>query len=867
MEGFVSRQRLTERIQTGANGRVTIISAPPGFGKTTFLSAWLAKAQTIKVAWYSLDEDDNEPRRFFAYIAASLSPIEPVSSLELLLEAGVPNPRELTVALINDISEFSSKSVILVLDDYHQITHQPIHDALAYLIDHIPNNIHLVFISRTDPPLPLGRWRVRGQLTEIRADDLRFNGDETAQFLNQTMGLSLSAEDIRTLEARTEGWVAGLQLAALSLKKSTNPSEVISAFAGSNRYVAEYLTDEVLSRQSESLRDFLLKTSILERFNMSLCNHILQSNQSESMLTELERTNLFIIPLDSNSDWFRYHHLFKELLHRRLTQTNQTHISALHRRAAEWLEQNNFLLDAIRHWIAAGEPERVASLAEHAFSQTWGQADLAGLMKRVESLPASVLGEHPSLSAFLGWSWFWLGHDSEKILPLLERAEKNLHGKPDASCHIGRFNVIRSFLRRAVNTDSQAAILLGEQALEQLADDDLLWRGFAELNIAAATHSMGSDLAQAEEAYNETIHLCQTAGDFTTAWVAACARVQVVTERGELGRARMLNAQLLDDMKRKGSTSTMRGWAHINQAGLMYQVNDLEAAWRETNIAIELEKQTGSLPDVELRLFGLLTKLERLRGDESVARHAASELIIRMKRGGVTNAIDRANSIYAELMFRLEDWSAFDAWAQSYHPPQQPLFFPYRLATLMYTRFLTRQKAWEEARRLVEEQARLAYEAGYVEYEMELDIVRAILEMEAGRSTESMQAITHALKIGAPNRYTRIFLDEGEKMKSILSQVQKTMKDDALRTYCEDLLSAFGAPVQVDQSTLIEPLTEREIDVLKLITEGMSNPEIAEKLFLAVGTVKTHVKHIYGKLGVDDRVTAASRARELGLSN
>lgn len=866
-EGYVSRQRLIERIQTGVNGRVTIISAPPGFGKTTLLSAWLATAANTKTAWYSLDEDDNEPSRFFAYIAASLRTVEPDSAptLDSLLEAGSANPRELTAALINDLSEFSSKNIALVLDDYHHITQQPIHDALAYLIDHLPNNIHLVFISRADPPLPLGRWRVRGQLTEIRADDLRFTEEEAAQFLNQTMGLTLTVEDIHTLESRTEGWVAGLQLAALSLQKSSNPGEVISAFAGSNRYVAEYLTDEALSRQSEALRGFLLKTSVLERFNASLCDHVLEASNSESMLAELERANLFIIPLDSESNWFRYHHLFADLLRRRLAQADQNAIADLHRRAAEWFEKNNFLLDAVRHWIAANEPERVASLMEHALSQTWGRVELAGLMKRVEQLPEAVLAEYPSLSAFWGWSWFWLGRDNEKILPLLERAEKNLQGKPNAEHSIGRFNVIRSYLRRAVNTDSPSAILLGKTALEQLAEEDLMWRGFAELNIAASIHSMGGDLAQAEEAYGETVRLCQMAGDFTTAWIAACVHVQVVMERGELGRAIMLNTQLLDEVKRKGGTNNVRGWAHINQAAIMYQINELEAAWRETNITIELEKQTGGVPDVELRLFGLLTKLELLNGDEHAARNAASELIARMNRGGVTNAMDRANSIHAELMFRLGDWHAFDAWARTYRPPPQPLFLPYRLATLMYARYLMRQKAWDESRRLLEEQARLAHEAGHVEYEMEIGIVLSILEKEAGCPSDSMQALTQALRIGAAGGYVRVFVDEGEVMKNLLSQSQKQVGDEALRTYITKLLDAFEKSTAVDQSSLIEPLTEREIEVLTLVAEGCSNPEIAEKLFLSVGTVKTHVKHIYGKLGVDDRVKAAGMAREMKL--
>ena len=476
-----------------------------------------------------------------------------------------------------------------------------------------------------------------------------------------------------------------------------------------------------------------------------------------------------------------------------------------------------------------------------------------------------MIAEHPSLCAFLGWTWIWLGYGSERISPLLDRAEKNLPDQPESLHAIGRFQVIRSVMSRIGKNDASTAIQLANRALEQLAPDDFLWRGFAQFSIATATHSSGRSMKEAEEAYSETIRLCQSQGDQTTAWIAASARVQLIVEQGELQRAIVLNRALLDSLRGRVGSSLVRGWAHINQAYLMYQLDNLEAARRETNITHDVETQTGGMPDVSLRLYIMFAKLALIDNDETAARQAVDDLVMLAKRGGVTNAIDWANAHRAQLMFRLSDWSAFDEWAGSFQLPEQPLFFPYRLRILLYIRYLIRQKAWEEGRRLLEEQVQLAREAGYVEYEMELDIVRAILEMEAGRSSESVRAITGALKIGAANGYVRIFLDEGDAMKAVLSQAQKTMKDKTLRAYCAKLLSAFGKFVKSGQVELIEPLTGREIDVLKLIAEGCSNPEIAEKLFLSAGTVKTHVKHIYGKLGVDDRVKAASMARELGF--
>jgi LuxR family transcriptional regulator, maltose regulon positive regulatory protein len=723
--GLVDRQRLIERVKVGVNSRVTILAAPPGFGKTTLLSAWLATDKTINVAWVTLDEDDNEPGRFFTYIAAALRPIEPVPSFDSLCEASVSIPRELTVALLHDLSEFSSKNVVLVLDDYHHITQQPIHDALAYLIDQLPNNIHIVFTSRADPPLPLGRWRVRGQLTEIRADDLRFTEAESAQFLNETMGLALSAKDICTLATRTEGWVAGLQLAALSLQKSASPGEIIAAFAGSNRYVADYLTDEVLSRQPATLREFLLETSIFERFNASLCNYVLQRDDSEAIITELERANLFIIPLDSDANWFRYHHLFADLLKRRIS----TATLELHQRAAEWFEQHNFLLDAVRHWIVADEPDRVAALVEDAIGRTWGQAELAGHMQRIESLPETTLAKYPTLSAFLGWTWLWLGYGSERILPLLDRAEKQLEAQSDAA--LGRFNVIRSFIVRIRDNNVADSIQLGHLALSQLSAADALWRGFANMSLAISLHSSGN-LLEGESAYKETIRLCEQGGDTITALVASCAMTQLFFDRGDLPRALSLSQQMANTLRARTSTSLVRGWVHINTARAHYLTNDIQNAWLETNLTLDLETQTGGLPDVGLRLYVLLAKLELLSGNESAARKAADDLVVLANRGGATNAIDWAQAVRAELLFRLKDWPTFDSYARVYQAPQQPLFFPYRLQTLLRVRYLARQKAWGEGRHLVQEQVRLAREAGYREYELELHIVHALLEQAAG---------------------------------------------------------------------------------------------------------------------------------------
>ncbi|MCX7976138.1 MAG: hypothetical protein N2646_03595, partial [Bellilinea sp.] len=792
LSSFVQRPALLERLQAGLRGKVTILSAPPGFGKSTLAAAWLAAVPSHRAAWYSLDEDDNDPARFFAYLSAALRGIypHPLPSLDILLESLTPHPRELAAALINDLTDHGVENLVLVLDDYHHITQPSIHDAMTYLIDRLPPGLHLVFISRADPPLPLGRWRVRGQLNEIRADDLRFSEAEAAQFLNQIMGLSLRPDDVRALEARTEGWAAGLQLAALSLKQAANPAEVIAAFAGSHRYIAEYLTDEVLSRQPETIREFLLQTSLLDRFNAPLCRAVTEREDADSLLESLERNNLFLIPLDAQSNWYRYHHLFADLLRRRLEQSQPERLKHLHRRAAEWFENHHLPLEAVRHWIAAEEPKRVAELVERIISETWGKAELTVLMKRVETLPESVLAEHPSLSAFLGWSWIWLGYGSQRILPLLDRAEQNCRGDLPS---LGRLNVVRSITLRISQSNSAESLRLASLALNQLSPEDLQWRRFAQLETAIAAHSLGRPLAEAEAAYAETSRLCEHAGDLMTAWIAACARVQVVSERGELNRALALNRQLLETAARAGS-GQVRGWVHVNQAALMYQINNLEAARREVNHTLEMEEQFGNIPDISMRRYALLTRLELVEGKPELARQAAEDFVLLAQRTGMTNAIDWAEAVRAALLYRLGDWPAFEDWAQTYRPPQQPLFFPYRLGTLMVLRYWMHRENWQEVRRLAEEQIRLARGAGYVEYEMEVHIVRALMERAAGNLLLAFQSLGQALEIGRGGGYVRVFLDEGERMKDLLNHYHQQHKDE----YAAGLLSAFGRPARPD---------------------------------------------------------------------
>ncbi|HHY57301.1 MAG TPA: AAA family ATPase [Chloroflexi bacterium] len=860
------RAHLLERLRAGQRTPVTIVAAPPGFGKTTLIASWLAQPDAPPSAWFAIDADDNVPARFFSYLMATLRQHHPTAWEDLLPELDTPTtePRALMAAMLADWPRTAGPTV-LVLEDYHCITAQPIHAALAFLIDHLPPSLQLVFISRTDPPLPLGRWRVRGLLTELRAADLRFDAGEATSFLQHRMGLTLSPAAVQALVDRTEGWVAGLQLAGLSLQQAADPAAALAALAGTQRYIADYLTDEVLAHQPPSVRHFLLATAILDRFCADLCAHVLDLAVTDcaAMLDSLARANLFLIPLDDALIWFRYHHLFADLLRRRLTAELPHTVADLHRRAAAWFEAHDLPLEAVRHWLAAAEPGRVAALLERAFPQLWGQPELANLMRYVETLPPAALAAQPTLSALLGWTWLWLGYDVGRILPLLDRAEATLRSHPDAT-QAGRLAIVRSIVQRAAHADAAASQQLAQQALTQLADDDHLWCGFAHLNLATAAHALG-DLTAAEAAYRTTMQRCRAADDRATAWMAASARVQLLREQGNLTLALAENQRVLNAVQQGGVTALVRGWAYINQASLDYELNHLADATRQAALVAELEERIGGLPDVGLRLHALTIDLALAQGDVDAARAAATAMLALAERGGVANALDWAHAVYARLCHRLGEWSAFDAWAQRYHPPEQPLFFPYRLAILLYIRWLIRQQNWQAARRLLDEQTQRAQAGGFGEHLLELDLTRALLEQAVGRTTPALAALERSLAAGAASGYLRIFIDADEALRPLWQALQRTLSDPLQQRVCATVLAAPGGASTPDQSGLIEPLTPRELEILRLLAAGKSNPQIAAALIVTVETVKTHIKHIYGKLGVADRVSAAHKARALGL--
>jgi LuxR family maltose regulon positive regulatory protein len=629
--GLVSRPRLIERLNEGLHRKLTLISAPAGFGKTTLLSEWVHRRSEVTpplpVAWVSLDEGDNDPTRFLAYVIAALQTLalSQVEGIEANIGKGAlgalqspqPPPMEsVLTALINEIVTIPD-SFALVLDDYHMIEAQPIHDALTFLLDHLPSQMHLVIASRADPPLPVARLRGRGQLTELRVDDLRFTPDEVAEFLNRIMGLGLSVDDITALDSRTEGWIAGLQMAAVSMQGRENISGFVAEFTGSQHYILDYLIEEVLQRQSESVQSFLLQTSILERMSGPLCDAITGTGNSHAMLEHLEHANLFVFPLDDNHHWYRYHILFADLLRQRLHRAQPDLVPTLHRRASEWYEQNGHTAAAIDHALSAGDPERAAHLIEQAAESMMMRSEIATLQSWVEALPDEMVRARPTLCVFHTWALMLSGHP-------LEVAEARLQDavEADAAGSVsGEVMAVRALIATYQGKTRQS-IELAHQALELLPEESLSLRslvaGFLSLN-----YFYSGDVVAARQALDETVRIGQRAGNVMNTVLALCHLAELSIIQGQLHEGRAFYEQALElaiDEQGQGQRQPIAGIALIGLGRLLLEWNDLDGATRHLVEGIELIKKWGEAGAIN-GYIGLAC-VKQAQGDVEGAREA-----------------------------------------------------------------------------------------------------------------------------------------------------------------------------------------------------------------------------------------------------
>jgi LuxR family transcriptional regulator, maltose regulon positive regulatory protein len=876
---LVTRSRLVARLAEGLRlgRRLTLVSAPPGFGKTTLIREWIGVTER-RVAWLSIDEGDNDAARFLHYMIAALAQADDgvgYNAIGQVLPDSSPSatPQELLTAavtrLINDLAE-TGTDLLLVLDDYHLINEFAVHDLVAFLLANQPPGFHVVIGTREDPPLPLARMRARDQVTEIRERDLRFTPEEAAAFLNQTMSLGLSAGSITSLTSRTEGWITGLQLAGLALRQLTGTAdEFVAAFAGDDRYIVDYLMAEVLDREPEPIRSFLRRTSILDRLSAPLCDALMGGGDSQAMLEHLLNANLFLVPLDNRREWYRYHVLFAEALD--LTLTAQERIE-LHHRAAEWYERNGMMAEAVPHSLSAQDWERTARLIEQTARKALTRGETGTLSRWLQALPEAVARSRPHLC--LAYAWVALtGGRLDRVEQWVQAAMRA--ASPDDAEVEGEVTAIRALLA-VLRGDTPSAIQLARQALDSLPADDLFLRGLVAMNLGLAYDAQG-DMAPASQAYSLAQAIGQASGNDLVSLMSASQLADIKVLQGKLHEAAAMYRQIIQSAE-SGQQLSIASMAYVSMGRLLYEWGDLDTATRHLTTAIELGQQWKSA-DMPATCLVHWAHIKQTQGNAD----GAQDLLLQAEQalqGHIISppTIGTVKAYQARLWIRRGNLEAARRWAQEYqarpsHIPGYPGYLR-QIEGATWARVLNAQGKPEAAILLLDSLLQVAEAAGQMGNVIELLALGALALQAQGQSAQAMTALERALTLAEPEGYLRIFVDEGEPMKLLLQRMKvkdprKGAEGGRMRDYVDKLLSAVGErafhPSSRGPQPLVEPLSERELEVLRLIADGFSNAEIAGKLVIAQGTVKRHINNIYGKLGVQSRTQAVAKAREIRL--
>ena len=872
---LVPRPRLLERLNAGLRGKFTLISAPAGFGKTTLLSEWIDSCER-PVAWLSLDEGDNDPARFLTYLVAALQTIEATvgKGALSLLQAPQPPPTEAVLTpLINEIAALPD-GFVLVLDDYHLIERQSIHDALTFLLDHMPPQMHLVIAGRMDPPLPLARLRARGQLTELRAADLSFTPDKAAAFLNDIMGLGLSPADVAALDARTEGWIAGLQMAALSMQGRDDLPGFVAAFTGSHRYILDHLTEEVLEQQPERVRRFLLETSILDRLCGPLCDAVTDRDDGQgdgqAILEELERANLFIRSLDHERRWFRYHRLFADLLQRRLSQAEPDRIPDLHRRAFGWCKAHALHQEALGHALAAQDFERAADLIETVGGRVIARGGVTTVQNWIAALPEGLVRARPGLCVLHAWT-LTLTNRWDEVEPRLLDAERAMAAEdgaaqdPEVADLRGQIAAIRAYDARR-HHDFARSIRLLQEAQTRLAPDNRVIRTTVSQSLGQAYLFTG-DLNKAADAFSAARSLGETSGNELAGMVATGQQAAILIAQGQLHPAADLCRAAIDRylaQHDEPSPVLCHPYAFLGQ--VLYEWNHVGEAVAHLAQSVLWSDQIGYGPSgAPVHLMTALLEWVQL------AQEMRGDPILRRMPAEIDAGIDAVdiNAWRVRLWLARGDLAVATRWAEVCRSGERPPTAWPLYRDLALARVLAARRKPDQALDILSQVRRAARATGGQGCLIQALALEALLHQAGGRVDRALIPLEEALTLAAPAGYVRTFVDEGPAMEALL---RKAAVGDVNAEYASKLLSAFPrshgrqSPVPGLQATpLVEPLSQREVEVLSLMAAGLSNQEIADRLILALGTVKKHSNNIYGKLGVRSRIQAILRAAELDL--
>ena len=871
----IARPRLSDLIHNGLDRMLTLVSAPAGYGKTTLVSSWL---QEIKVpsAWLSLDGGDNDPIRFLHYLMATLLPIAPGIEGDLpgMIQRIQPAQFETAVNLLTNELALVSDPFVLVLDDFHVIHSEAVLKILSTILEHQPPQMHLMILTRTDPPLPLSRLRVRGQLLDIRADQLRFTQTEIANFLNDVIGLTLSANDLSAMEMRTEGWIAGLQLAALSMQGCKDIHGFVSAFTGSHHYVMDYLVEEVLRLQSRKMSTFLLQTSILDRLSGPLCEAVVSADGNEpvdgqAMLESLEEMNLFVIPLDDERHWYRYHHLFADVLGKRLEHQFPLLLPELHRRASQWYEQNGFIAESIQNAIVAGEQDRAAKLIEDNGCFLLISGEVTTLLNWADAIEFQS-ETRPWLAIQKAWA-LALNGDLDRIEPTLQAPEKLLAPlEPSDEVRTMQGTIAAARAQCAIlQGDTHSAAEYARQALELLPDCSSISQSIRSVAVSLLGDAswMNGNFEEAIQAYTEAIKIGREAKNQHMVIIANTNIADILLVQGQLHRGADKYAQSLQMAVRPdGQRSPLAASIFASMARLSFVWNQLDEAVQNIRQCMELGRIWGDISQ-QVYAYGFLARLEQARNNPEKAREAMreAELLFSEHQHSPHWSI-QMKSILARVWLAMGNVEKASQLVQERGLKiQDEIPYRWELDYLLLLRVRLARGDYEAAFILSDRLLQQAEKTGQKVLVIEVLILQTLALQGKKETDQALTVLEKALALAQPEEIVRFFLDEGEAMTRLLCQAQSRQVEGG---YAAVLLSkVVNTPgmAQPSMQLLIEPLTGREVEVLKLIEVGCSNQDIAGQLFISLPTVKRHISNIYTKLGVESRTQAIAIGKELKI--
>ena len=883
---------MLKKLNDGINKKLSLLSAPPGFGKTTLLSEWIHKKKH-PAAWFSIDERDNDPISFLTYMIAALQTLNRnwgVPALEMIQSPQVPSFESVIITLAGSLTPLP-KNVVLVLDDYHLIQAQSVHDILGLILDALPPEMHLILASRSDPPLPLSRIRSQNQLTELRTGDLSFTSDEIMQYFKEKLNADLSIEDIALLESRTEGWITGLQLAALSMQGRKDLSAFVTKFSGDNRYIVDYLMEEVLHRQPEHIRNFLRQTSILDPLSGPLCDAVTKQKNSQQTLDMLEKSNLFIFALDNDRYWYRYHRLFADSLSQRLQHREGENVPELHRRASDWYDEHGLKYEAVDHALAAQDYDRAAFLLEDMAETVWDRGQQVKLARWFGHLPERLISKRPQLCVFYARSLVMSGRqkEAEQCLASAEEilessSEEIVEILPDGTKFrhvfnreemLGKVSAARA-LMAMYRGDVENVIEHAYHALVLLPEENLTWRGVVETMLGMAHGWAGDgDMVKAEKAFSSALSTIEKAGNTSFYIFAGLALAGIYTYLGRLQAAENLCRRLLKlaedaGMSRTGNAASL----HSVLGGILCERNDLEAGIPMIKKGLELAKLSHDLIALQSIRLNWIRVLILIK-DYPKALHFIDEITKDSKNIDLPPWMSHVVAAYqARIWIELGHSDLWEQWIEDRGiSTGDKLSCRTEPEHVVLARILIARDRPEDADRLLEGLIKNAEKGRRIASIMEMRLVRVKALYAQAKIDETILELELALSLGEKAGFIHVFTLEGKIIARLLSKIledKKLAKTDrdvpCSRDYIAEILDAFeGAKPRQTADGLIESLSDREIEVLKLIAAGFTNQEIAERLFISLNTVRTHTKNINSKLDVHSRTQATARAKKLGL--